>query len=75
METLLVTIGILLVGLISFSKIKTLLFKNAQNELIKEDETLKTKENVLRNEIEDLKKQKNPDTLTPEQVEDFWKKK
>lgn len=75
MEKGVITLVLLIIGIFSFSKIKSWLFKTSQDTLIKEDETLKSKETVLKTEIEELKKQKPQETLTPEQVEDFWKKK
>ena len=73
-KSIIVILLLILVVILLSSKVKNFLFKNTQDQLVKDDETLKLKENELKNEISNLKEQQNPESLTPDKVEEFWKK-
>lgn len=74
LKSIIVILLLILVIILLFSKIKNNIFRNTQDKLIKDDETLKLKENELKSEIDILKNQQNPEPLTPDKVEEFWKK-
>lgn len=73
-KSIIVILLLILVLILLFSKIKNIFFRNTQDKLIKDDETLKLKETELKSEINKLKEQQNPEPLTPDKVEEFWKK-
>jgi hypothetical protein len=69
--------SILVIGLMVLlsTKLKSFIFKTKDAKLVKEDQALKVQADVLQEEIKDLKTPLKAEDLTPEQIEDFWKKK
>lgn len=65
----------LILGATCWFKLKSVFFKAKDNKLIKDDETLRQKEAVQREQIAEIKVKLglNIEDLTPEQIEAFWK--
>jgi hypothetical protein len=67
-------IGILALILLALVICKNILFKAKDAALVKEDQILQDKQKTLESDINKLKNPIVPNTLTPEEVEAFWKK-
>lgn len=71
----LLVVGALLLCVYLYTKLKSLFYKAKTDELVKEDATLKSQQNVLEQEVNKLRQDLNNPVkdLTPEEVENFWK--